>query len=95
MENTAPEKTIAERLALPVAPETRARTLLAHLWRKYDAAGISMGRTHEGVVLEAALSLLGEPDPQDMALLDVDSGTLINATRDYLSARRATQLGLR
>lgn len=65
----------------------RARTLLAHLWRKYDAAGISMGRSHESVVLEAALSLLGDPDPEDIALLDADSGKFINDTRTYLSSK--------
>ena len=54
-----------QRLKLPVTPEVRARTLLAHLWRKYDAAGLSMGRSHEAVVLEAVMSLLGDPDPVD------------------------------
>lgn len=86
---------IQERLQLPVAPEVRARTLLAHLWRKYDAAGISMGRSHEAVVLEAVLSLLGDPDPSDMELLDDSNFDLIGQTRDYLSARRAIQLGLK
>ncbi|MEG0922005.1 MAG: hypothetical protein RSD57_12385 [Comamonas sp.] len=88
------EPPITERLNLPVAPETRAITLLAHLWRKYDAAGISMGRSHEAVVLEAVLSLLGEPDPTDMDRLNEDSGVLISDTRSYLSACRAVQLGL-
>lgn len=69
--------------------QKRARTLLAHLWRRYDAAGTSMGRSHESVVLEAALSLLGDPDPEDMALLDKDSGDLVNATRSYLSSKLA------
>lgn len=86
---------IKSRLVLPVSTEVRARTLLAHLWRKYDAAGISMGRSHESVVLEAVLSLLGDPDPADMERLDQDSGVLVNETRDYLSARRAVQLGLK
>jgi hypothetical protein len=85
---------IQDRLQLPVDPSVRARTLLAHLWRKYDAAGISMGRSHEAVVLEAVLSLLGDPDPEDMALLDSDFD-LIGQTRDFLSARRALQLGLK
>lgn len=86
---------IQSRLALPVPPDVRARTLLAHLWRKYDAAGISMGRSHEAVVLEAVLALLGLPDQEDMQLLDADSGVLINQTRDYLSAKRAVELGLK
>lgn len=90
-----PKSDIQARLLLPVSPEVRARTLLAHLWRKYDAAGISMGRSHESVVLEAVLSLLGDPDPADMERLDQDSGVLVNETRDYLSARRAVQLGLK
>ncbi len=51
------EKSIQERLSsLPVTPEVRARTLLAHLWRAYDAAGTSMGRSHEAVVLEAVMA---------------------------------------
>lgn len=65
----------------------RARTLLVHLWRRYDSAGISMGRSHEAIVLETVLSLLGDPDPEEMALLDADSGTFINDTRTYLSAK--------
>lgn len=72
---------------LPVPPEVRARTLLAHLWRLHDAAGISMGRSHESIVLEAALALLGDPDPVDMNRLDNDYNFL-NDTRDYLSAQR-------
>lgn len=70
----------------------RARTLLAHLWRKYDAAGISMGRSHEAVVLEAVLSLLGDPNPEDMLLLDADSGKFINDTRSYLSSKMAKRI---
>ena len=91
----ASEPSLADRLALPVTPEVRARTLLAHLWRKYDAAGISMGRSHEGVVLEAVLALLGDPDPAEMDRLDLDSGHLIGETRSYLSARRAIELGFK
>lgn len=81
--------------AVPEAPDfeqMRARTLLAHLWRRYDAAGTSMGRSHEAVVLEAVLSLLGDPDRVDMALLDKDSGHFINATRDYLSGKMRERL---
>ncbi|OLP04571.1 hypothetical protein BLL52_4240 [Rhodoferax antarcticus ANT.BR] len=54
-----------------------------------------MGRSHEAVVLEAVLSLLGDPDPNDMARLDDSNFDLIGQTRDYLSARRAVQLGLK
>lgn len=71
----------------------RARTLLAELWRRQDAAGISMGRSYESVVLEAALTLLGDPEPEDMALLDIDSGTFVNDTRTYLSRKMARRLG--
>lgn len=67
--------------------QIRARTLLAHLWRTYDTAGVSMGRSHQAVVLEAALALLGDPDPADMAVLDEDSGRLINDTRSHLSRK--------
>lgn len=94
-ENQQSKSDIQTRLLLPVSPDVRARTLLALLWRKYDAAGISMGRSQESVVLEAVLSLLGDPDPVDMKRLDQDSGVLVNETRDYLSARRAVQLGLK
>lgn len=74
-------------------PEQRARTLLALLWRKYDAAGTSMGRSHEAVVLEAAMDLLGPPDEDEMRRLDHDSGEVVNETRDYLSKQRAKALG--
>jgi len=76
---------------LPVAPEIRARTLLAHLWRLHDAAGISMGRSHESIVLETALALLGDPDPDDMYRLDNDMDFL-DDTRSYLSAVRRESL---
>ncbi len=90
------ESSIVQRLCqLPVTPETRARTLLAHLWRVYDAAGVSMGRTHEAVVLEAAMKLLGDPDPLDMQRLDDVRNDLIGETRSYLSAIRARNLGLK
>jgi hypothetical protein len=72
---------------------TRARTLLAHLWRTYDSAGTSMGRSHQAVVLEAAMALLGDPDQSDIQLLDADSGRLVNETRSYLSNRMARRLG--
>jgi hypothetical protein len=77
-----------QKIELPVTPNVRARTLLAHLWRKYDAAGISMGRSHEAMVLEAALALLGDPDMDDLARLDEDSGTFMDDTRSYLSLVR-------
>ena len=51
-----------------------------------------MGRSHEAVVLEAALSLLGDPDHKDMALLDADAGVFINDTRTYLSSKMRERL---
>ena len=94
-ETQQPRSDLQSRLRLPVAPEVRARTLLAHLWRQHDAAGVSMGRSPEAQLLEAVLSLLGDPNPVDMERLDRDSGALVNETMDYLSARRAVQLGLK
>lgn len=89
------EPSIQSRLdSLPVSPEVRARTLLAHLWRLYDAAGTSMGRSHQAVVLEAAMDLLGPPDQDDMQRLDIGGADLIGNTRSYLSAVRARNLGL-
>lgn len=72
----------------------RTRTLLTLLWRKYDAAGTSMGRSYEAVLLEAAMTLLGDPDSQEIARLDVGSGgELVDETRTYLSSLRAEKLG--
>lgn len=83
-----PTKSAAERLTLPVSEQTRALTLLILLWRRYDAAGISMGRSHEAVLLETAIALLGAVDYDELAKIDKDSGTLVNETRDWLSAQR-------
>lgn len=76
-------------------PKTRARTLLTLLWRKYDTGGISMGRSYEAVLLEAAMDLLGPPDTDDVRRLEtMDAGELLNETRSYLSAERARREGL-
>ena len=81
---------------LGVLPHVRARTLLTLLWRKYDAGGVSMGRSYEAVLLEAAMDLLGPPDKSDVAKLDaMQSGDLVNETRNYLSSLRARQEGLK
>ena len=78
-----------------VKPETRARTLLTLLWRKYDAGGISMGRSYESVLLEAAMDLLGPPDVEDVRRLDALNGSdIVGETRDYLSSERARREGL-
>lgn len=78
---------------LPVSPDVRARTLLTILWQRYDAAGISMGRGYEAVLLEAAMELLGPPDLHDVARFETE-GDFINDTRDYISATRAKRYGL-
>ena len=69
----------------------RARTLLTLLWQKYDAGGISMGRSYEAVVLEAAMELLG-PTTEDISR---DHGDIMDETRTYLSSKRAEELGLK
>lgn len=79
----------------PFDPQVRARTLLALLWRKYDAAGISMGRSHEAVLLETAMELFGEPDVNEIAKLDEPAGygNVVEEARSWLSERRAIKLG--
>lgn len=80
---------------LGVTPQVRARTLLSLLWRKYDAGGISMGRSYESVLLEAAMDLLGPSDEADVSRLDaMQSADLLNETRSYLSSQRARREGL-
>lgn len=63
------------------------------LWRRYDAAGISLGRGYEAVLLEAAMELLGPPDLDDMDRMDTEQDFL-DDTRSYISATRAKQYGL-
>jgi hypothetical protein len=83
--------TAAERIAsFPVDRAVRARSLLTMLWRRYDEAGISMGRGIEAVILEAAMKLLGPPDLDDLYRLDNDPDFL-NTTRSYLSALNAVE----
>ncbi len=80
---------------MDATPQVRARTLLTLLWRKYDAGGVSMGRSYEAVLLEAAMDLLGPPDVDDVRRLDsMVAGDLVNETRNYLSAERARREGL-
>ena len=80
---------------MEVTPAVRARTLLTLLWRKYDAGGISMGRSYDAVLLEAAMDLLGPPDIEDVRRLDtMVAGDLVNETRNYLSSERAKREGL-
>ena len=85
----------AEQAAREVSePPVLARTLLTLLWRKYDAAGISMGRSYESVLLEAAMDLLGPPDVDQVARLDKDSAEVVDEVRTLLSNRRAAREGL-
>jgi len=80
---------------LGVSDAVRARTLLTLLWRRYDAGGISMGRSYDAVLLEAAMDLLGPPDTNDVSKLDkMPSGDLLDETRSYLSSLRARREGL-
>lgn len=77
---------VASTVQLEVSDATRARTLLTLLWRRYDYGGISMGRSYDAVLLEAAMDLLGPPDTDDVSRLDrMPSGELLNETRSYLS----------
>ena len=78
----------SRRDTLPVKPHVRALTLLIQLWRYYDSAGISIGRSREAILLELAMELLGDHDPNELAKLDDQFGNIVGETRDYLSALR-------
>lgn len=82
---------------LGVIPAVRARTLLALLWRKYDLGGISVGRSHESVLLEAAMSLLGDPDVDDLQRADTSEGygDMVDETRTWISRQTARRYGFR
>ena len=79
-------------IILPVSDASRARTLLTYLWQIHDAGGISMGRSHESVLLEAAMELLG---PTDLIEMDLDKGDTVNETRSYLSQKKGASMGLK
>ncbi len=76
---------------MDVEPIVRARTLLTYLWRAYDAGGISVGRSHEAVLLEAAMDLMG---PVDVIDVGRDYGVNINEARNYISAQKRKEYGL-
>ncbi len=76
---------------LPVDDLTRAKSLLRLLWIKYDAAGISMGRSYESVLLESALKLMDIIDQEE---LPECTGELVNETRNYLSSQMAASIGV-
>lgn len=75
---------------LPVDDTVRVKTLLRMLWLTYDAGGISMGRSYEAVVLEAALSLMEDVENEEIP----ECGDLLNETRNYLSQKMHDHLGL-
>lgn len=77
-------------MALPVDEIVRVKSLLRMLWSKYDAGGISMGRSYESVVLEAALSLLEDVDNEEI----FNSGDLLNDTRTHISELMMKRLRL-
>lgn len=76
---------------MTVEPIVRARTLLTYLWRAYDAGGISVGRSHEAVLLEAAMDLIGPVDTDDV---EREYGKNVNEARNYLSAQKRKEYGL-
>jgi len=76
---------------MEVEPIVRARTLLTYLWRAYDAGGISVGRSHEAVLLEAAMDLIGPADTVDV---EREYGQNVNEARNYLSAQKRKEYGL-
>jgi len=53
--------------SLPVDELVRVKTLLRLLWVGYDAGGMSMGRSHEAVLLEAALELMYDIENEDIS----------------------------
>jgi len=76
---------------MSATPEIRARTLLSYLWGLFDRGGISVGRSHESILLEAAMDLLGPPDKEDM---NRDYGDNVVEARNYISDKMAGKLGL-
>lgn len=77
---------------MEVDPKVRARTLLTYLYRIFDSGGISLGRSHESILLETAMELLGPADPEDVHHRDY--GTNVMEARNYLSDQIAKELGL-
>jgi len=69
----------------PIDELELAKQLLVVLWCNHDRGGISMGRSHDSVVLEAAMALLGEPETPTA----IPHGQLVSDARDYLSSKRA------
>lgn len=84
------EKVTSDDKKLPVDELVRVKSLLRLLWITYDAGGISMGRSHEAVLLEAAIELLEDIDNEDIS----DRGEMVNETRNYLSSQLAMRLNL-
>jgi hypothetical protein len=76
---------------LPVNNIVRVKSLLRLLWITYDAGGISMGRSHEAVLLEAAIELLSDIDNEDISC----RGEMVDETRSYLSSILAKRLNIK
>ena len=81
-----------ENQKMEVEPAVRARTLLTYLYGIFDRGGISVGRSHESVLLETAMELLGPNDPEDV---DRDYGTNVMEARNYISDQYAQRRGLK
>jgi hypothetical protein len=70
-----------------------ARALLSHLWARYDANGISMGRSFDSMLLELAIEMLGRdngPMPKEF----LEPGVLLNRIKDELSRARLESMGM-
>ena len=76
---------------MTVPPEVRARTLLTYLYGLFDRGGMSVGRSHESILLETAMELLGPNDPEDV---NRDYGNNVMEARNYISDQIAKRLGL-
>ena len=76
---------------MEVSPEVRARTLLTYLYGLFDRGGISLGRSHESILLETAMELLGPNTPEDV---DRDYGTNVMEAQNYVSDQIAKRYGL-
>jgi hypothetical protein len=78
-----------------------ARECLRQLWQIFDAGGISMGRSQQSVLLEAAMKLIG-PDTSFSTLADHDIQAFMQLVRDEVhrvrqaeNAREDKRRGLR
>ena len=77
---------------MEVEPAVRARTLLTYLYGIFDRGGISVGRSHESMLLETAMELLGPPNIEDV---NRDYGTNVMEAKNYVSDQIAKRLRLK